>query len=123
MMLVMTKVDYSLTHQLGLFAAEPIPKGTVVWKYQEGFDRLLHQHTLPYLPWVAKQFVDRYFCFWRNVILVDGDDARFMNHSDDPNILADESGLCSAMKAVRNIAKGDELTANYNQFDDTWRKP
>ena len=43
------------------------------------------------------------------------DDARFMNHSADPN--THEKGQSSI--ASRDIAAGEELTCNYGNFDDS----
>jgi hypothetical protein len=52
--------------------------------------------------------------FW-----LDGDDARFMNHSETPNVLAVTAEL---MVATRHIALGEELCCDYRSFDDSCRE-
>ena len=39
----------------------------------------------------------------------------FLNHSDNANMESDEFGTFTA---IRDIKAGEELTSNYNQYDD-----
>ena len=61
-----------------------------------------------------KSYLDRY-CYPRRsdprFIVFEADDARYMNHADDPNF-----GFLSEDEAValRDIAAGEELTCDYN---------
>ena len=63
-----------------------------------------------------KSYLDRY-CYPRRsdprFIVFEADDARYMNHADDPNF-----GFLSENEAValRDIAAGEELTCDYNAF-------
>jgi SET domain len=41
--------------------------------------------------------------------------AWFLNHSDDPNVAADSD---YRFYAIRNIKKGEELTANYHTYSE-----
>ncbi len=41
MLLVKTKIGQSNISGIGVFADEFIPKGTVIWRYQEGFDQMI----------------------------------------------------------------------------------
>ena len=41
MLLVRTYLDRSAIHGIGLFAAERIPKGTVLWRLEPSIDLLL----------------------------------------------------------------------------------
>jgi hypothetical protein len=41
------------------------------------------------------------------------DDARYMNHSDQPNLAIQGED----MHALRDIAAGEELTCDYREFD------
>lgn len=42
MLLVRVRVDRSPIHGLGVFAAEPIARGTDVWRFTPGFDLEAH---------------------------------------------------------------------------------
>lgn len=44
-----------------------------------------------------------------------GDDARFINHSETPNLLC---YLDDFVVAARDIEAGEELTENYREFHD-----
>ncbi len=117
MLLVKTKVALSKIHGLGLFADQPIRKGTVVWKFQKGFDLKIHKEKLKLLSApVKRRFLQlTYFNKKRGEYILDFDDARFVNHSEKPNII--DSGGDSDAIAARNIKKGEELTMNYRSFD------
>ncbi len=48
---------------LGLFAAEHVAAGTVIWKFVEGFDVRVHISSLNDLLPVQQLYIDKYF--WR----------------------------------------------------------
>ena len=121
MLTVQTYLDRSPIHGLGLYAAKRILRGTLVWTYQFPLDyRIPREGLLAKLPPMASLFAARYWCFWGNEALVNGDDARFMNHCDQPNVKALEKGLTLDMVAVEDIEEGEEITTDYRDFDDTW---
>ncbi|MEP7336561.1 MAG: hypothetical protein ABI977_02260, partial [Acidobacteriota bacterium] len=65
-----------------------IPEGTCTWRFQPGFDLLLNEEQLQSLSAPARQQV-RYYAFYdseKSVYVLSGDDDRFTNHSDEPNI-------------------------------------
>jgi len=121
MLLVKTKIGQSKISGIGLFADQFIKKGTAIWKFQTGFDLRVGKDELGNLSESAKEQFLKYaylnpdtqkyiLCF---------DDARFFNHSDEPNSIdvdspGDEEGLDVA---DRDIEKGEELTCNYKDFD------
>ncbi len=120
MLLVKTKIGPSKISGIGLFADQFIKKGTVIWKFQPGFDLRVDKKALNKLSKPAKKQFLRYaylnpdthkyvLCF---------DDARFFNHSENPNCIDvpsdDKEGLTVA---ARDIKKGEELTCNYKDFD------
>ena len=49
-----------------------------------------------------------------------GDDARFFNHSADPNCLDLDDGAGGITVAHRDIQRGEELTCDYALFDLGW---
>lgn len=47
MILIPARVAASRIHGLGLFAVEPIPRGTPVWRFVPGFDPLFPRSNSP----------------------------------------------------------------------------
>jgi len=111
MFIVSNYVKSSPIHGIGVFAGEDIPIGSLVWEYVTGFDQEIG---IDNLPTVIQQYIKDY----GNVVkpgsyLICGDNARFMNHSDSPNI----SGANDKNYALRDIMKGEEITVDYRDFD------
>ncbi len=126
MLLVDTKLGSSGHRGLGLFAKQRIPKGTKIWTFHPGFDQEFDPAQVESLPEAARRLVYRY-CYINEdtgKIVLCADDARFMNHSDDPNatslVEGDEEG---STVAVRDIEPGEEITVDYYEYDaDAERK-
>lgn len=118
MLLVKTYLDKSAINGIGLFAAEAIEAGTVVWRLSD-IDLVIHKRDLEAqkLSELQLKFVETYSYVNGNTYYLCIDDARFMNHSAKPN--THESGQCSI--ASRRIEAGEELTCNYGNFDDSKR--
>ena len=109
MLLVKTRLGTSDIHGLGVFADERIPKGTLMWEFTRGFD--LELRIEDFLP--QKSYILHYgSMFEPGVYLLCGDDARFMNHSDRPNM----SGSGTQNFALCDIAAGEEITCDYREF-------
>lgn len=114
MLLVNARSGSSKIHGTGLFAIEPIPRGTRVWVFQEGHDQTFDPNELSDLSEELQQSIRRYGWLdeeWGRIIL-SGDDDRFTNHSDDANVRWVED----AMIAVRDIAAGEEITNDYRDL-------
>lgn len=118
MLLVKTKLGPSKIHGIGLFAAEQIKTGTVIWCYVEGFDRQIEPELVTSWPELAQSHVYHFCALLRSngKFLMTGDDGRFWNHSDKPNCLTDE-GVTETI-ALRDIESGEELTENYLAYCD-----
>jgi len=114
MMLVKTEVRPSKIQGLGLFALEPISRGTEVWKYVEGFDHEIKDWSN--FPQVALDFLEKYAVFQYGYYTMNNDDARFYNHSDDPNTAWDAER--NAEVAIRDIEADEEITCDYREWDD-----
>ncbi|MSP81917.1 MAG: SET domain-containing protein-lysine N-methyltransferase [Alphaproteobacteria bacterium] len=115
MMLVRTHVSRSSIHGCGLFAAERIAKGTVVWRFEPLFDIVIPLHHVDTLPEAAKAFLKIYAYPSPLVggnLMLDADNGKFMNHSPEPN--TENSSWVSI--ATRDIADGEELTCDYGEF-------
>jgi SET domain-containing protein len=122
MLLVRASVRPSPIHGLGCFAEEPIRAGQVVWVYDERVDTAVATADLHRLP----EPVQEYFLNFGyeeihdgvRVTVLCGDHAKYVNHSDDPNLIDGETNT-----AARDIAPGEELTCNYFKGDlDAERK-
>lgn len=115
MLLVPTYLAPSPLHGIGLFAAEPVPAGELIWSLDETFDLALDETAVAALGPVARGQVERYAYLdpHRRVRILCGDDARFFNHASDANC-RDQPGSDGARTvAVRAIAAGEELTWDY----------
>lgn len=116
MMLVRCRTGPSPIEGLGVFALEPVTAGQPVWRLQPGFDRVLPVDAADGLPVCQQEFLGRhaYFDSRHNALVLCCDDARFMNHADDPNVSDVREDVCYAL---RDIAAGEEFTCNYHQLD------
>jgi SET domain-containing protein len=127
MLMVKTKIAPSTTHGIGLFAAQFIPAGTVTWRFMPGLDLIVPEDILLQLSEASRiQFLNYCYVdkFTKRFILC-FDDERFINHSENPNII--QSGVESETEGVeiaaRDIQEGEELFCDYNHFDfDAVRK-
>jgi SET domain-containing protein len=119
MLLVKTYLDRSTIHGVGLFAAQRIPKGTVLWRLNPLIDTQLSETQIASLTDAAREQIEKYT--YRDRVLgtyvLCGDDARFFNHTENPNCLdlPDEQGGTTV--AARDIEAGEELTCDYSAFD------
>jgi SET domain-containing protein len=115
MLKVKTYIDKSPIAGLGCFAAEVIPKGTVIWTFQDGFDTVIPKETYEGLPERAKRFILN-FCYFdqkKQSCIMCMDNAKYFNHAIDPNCSHDGEDTI----ASRDIFPGEEITENYYTFD------
>jgi len=121
MLLVKTKVGPSKIHDIGLFADQFIKKGSPIWCFTSGLDLKLNEKELTDLPKLARKQILHY-CYHSvvdNTYVLPFDDARFFNHSKNPNttsidIPEDSEGL---EIASRDIQSGEELLCDCREFD------
>lgn len=121
MLLIKTYVAPSRIHGLGLFAGQDILKGTITWRFHPALDIVLTEEQVGELPEVAREFVAEYGSLSKvsGKYIVSSDSARFTNHSDSPNLDSKEvEGEPERVAlANRDIKKGEELTIDYEGFD------
>lgn len=112
MLTVKTHIGNSSIHGTGLFATEFIPKGTLVWKLNSGFDVVLTKEHLLALPPITQDFFMHFSHFDKklNSHILCSDHARFFNKSEDPNCGGDNH---DETVALRDIEAGEELTEIY----------
>jgi len=120
-LLVKTLIRPSRIQGTGLFADEFIKKGTIVWRWEEGFDLRVPEEDLKKLSGPARDTFLKYCYFSKrsNRFVLCFDDARFINHSDTPNlknVFAPDAGEDFDI-AVRDIHPGEEITGDYKEGD------
>lgn len=117
MMLVRTYAAPSAVEGIGVFAAEPIKQGTLIWRYDPDFDRLVPADwALTGAP-VMREFLTRYAYPAHDdptMLVIEIDNGRLMNHSETPN--TDFTKIIEGY-ALRDIAEGEEFLCNYSEFD------
>ena len=119
MLQVKTRLDRSRVHGIGLFADEFIPEGTVIWEFHSSVDTKLTSEQIAQLSLPCQEQMRRYTYrekFSGKYVLC-GDDARFFNHSADPNCIDIDNAAEGLTIARRNIYPGEELTCDYALFD------
>ena len=111
---VPTYVSRSSIHGFGVFASAPIPKGTVIWEFDEGADWALSEQEMAAFPERLKAQMEAWtYQSEDGMYILCSDGAKFMNHSFDPN--CDDRGQDTV--AARDIGAGEELTCDYRAFD------
>ncbi len=119
MLLVKTRALASAIEGVGLFAAEPIQKGAMVWRFEPGIDLVVPEERIATLPEAARAFFKRYAfpCpFFPGGLLLGFDNTRFVNHSLTPNL--DNTGPDTI--ALRDIAEGEEMTTDYAELEPAY---
>ena len=119
--MVKTTIRESTIHGVGLFAAEFIPKGTVIWKFTPGFDLKFTREDILHFPVPLQIYLYKY-C-WRSMksglYCFSSDNGKYINHSERPNTLSyhydGEEEVVTL--AVRDIHIGEEITDNYSSFE------
>ena len=122
MLLVKTKIAPSQIHGIGLFADQFIAEGAITWKMMPPFDLKVSQKDLLKLSDPAKEifFMYSYYSLYSKKYVLCFDNDRFINHSDDPNIVEGEvlvGGEEAVSVAGRDIFPGEEMTCDYRLFD------
>jgi hypothetical protein len=100
---------------LGLFAAEHVPADGIIWVWHHAVDLSYAPDEVREMPEVFQAFLRKYgYRVEDGGIMLNGDDARFWNHSDTPNTFESPDAV---IRAVRAITVGEELTCDYRLFD------
>lgn len=121
MLLVKTRIGPSAIEGTGLFADEDIPAGTKTWEFMPRYDVIFTRGEIDALPEIPRRELLRYVYHSKRSdhFIYCLDNARFMNHSEQPNTRSvyptgDSEGYDVA---IRDIKKGEELTCDYQEFD------
>jgi SET domain-containing protein len=109
------EIRRSAIQGLGAFATEPIPQGTTIIEYAG--ERLTPAESDAKYPDDPTQRHHTFlFAIDDDVVIdasIDGNEARFINHSCDPNCDAVIEEGRIWIEAIRDIAPGEELAYDY----------
>ena len=121
MLLVHTYLADSPIHGRGVFAAEDIPAGALVWKFDFIIDKQITPADFALLPLTAREHIKHYgyFDLRLGVYVLCCDHASFTNHSRDPNTVGRyrHERDFGVDVTTRAIARGEEITCDYGEFD------
>ncbi len=134
MFLKKTFIKFSDIHGIGCFAQEDIQKGEKVWELFPDLDiaipvEKIHSYPEPVINFLkmytyGQQARSKVLEIYtpeqqggsKQVFILCGDNARHMNHSDDPNLIESEENPVINI-AAKDIKAGEEITCNYYDFD------
>jgi len=118
MLLVNARAGMSSIHGYGLIAQEFIPRGTIIWRFQPGFDVVIPEAEIERLSPAARDQVLYYAYFDKqnHSFILSSDDDRFTNHSDEPNSTSKAHCDGDFVVAIRDIQPGEEITINYREI-------
>lgn len=119
MLIVDTKVSESSVHGTGLFANQDIVKGQVIWKFNESscevfyFDKFI----LKCIDLDINSIFNllHYSYVKNNLIYFISNDAKYINHSPEPNVCFLD---WKTEVASRDICKGEEILEDYYKCYD-----
>lgn len=116
MLLVDVLVKTSEIEGLGVFAKQAIARGTTIWRLDPRFDRVVARADYEAASGPVRNWLDRYgypYVGDDSRIVFELDDARYMNHSAEPNMkyVSPEEAI-----SARDIAAGEEITVDYGTF-------
>jgi len=110
-----TYVAASSIAGFGVFTPERLPAGTKIWNFSDGVDWRIGAEDFERLPEPCRERL-RHFLYEEGdgALVLCGDNAKFMNHSTDPN--------CSDADPVHTVTRrvveaGEELTCDYREVD------
>lgn len=120
MLMVSTYLAPSAIEGLGVFAAERIERGQLVWSLNPKFDIFIQVSEIESYPLHMQDYIARYtypHLEMPGVMILDSDNGKFMNHSLRPNT---DFRIFDKGYALVDIAQGEELTCNYHEFDPSF---
>ncbi len=123
-MLVKTILKESPIHGIGLFAAEDIKAGTKIWEFTKGFDQRFTREEILSFPDLLQIYMYKY-C-WRSkkslLYCLASDNGKYFNHSENQNSEScyedSQEEICTY--AIKDIKTGEEITDNYNSFEELY---
>jgi len=101
----------------GVFASQPIPKGSLVY-VQDPLDIKITPQQYQRLDETSRQLAEKYsFLDAKGNRILSWDAAKYVNHSCHPNTMSTAWGF---EVALRDIEPGEEITDEYSLFNLEW---
>lgn len=113
------KLDKSENHGIGLFANMDLTKGQLIYTASPLLDLNITEEQFNSLDEKEKTEV-RWWGFHipdQHLWHVDFDVSKFITHSNKPTVTQDSAYKDAYLVAARDIAKSEELTQNYLEFE------
>lgn len=117
MLLIKAEVLPSKTHGLGLFAKEPISKGSCIWKFSEFLDQEISEEIFSKLSLSEQEYILFYGFLSKKTgkYHLSFDNVKFINHAENGNVGIDTSvqeEVEYPLVATKDIKLGEELLQN-----------
>ncbi len=122
MLMVRTELRPSNIHGIGVFLAEPVRAGQLIWRFDSRIDRVYSDSELAGMPDLLQEFLRTYSTLHAGLRLwvLCGDNARHFNHSDKPNTMSLDIAFGDDV-AAEALPAGTELTSDYRTICDAMR--
>jgi hypothetical protein len=122
MMMVRTELRVSAIHGIGVFLAEPVRRGQLIWRFDSRIDRIFSDSELSAMPGMMQDFLRTYSTLHGDLRLwvLCGDNGRHFNHSDKPNTRSLGIAFGDDV-AAEDLLAGTELTSDYRTICDSMR--
>ena len=122
MMMVDTELRPSSIHGIGVFLAEPVAAGQLIWRFDSRVDRVFSDAELQEMPERLQIYLRTYSTLHHElkIWVLCGDNGRHFNHSDTPNTRSLGVAFGDDVAAV-DLPAGTELTTDYRTICDAMR--
>jgi hypothetical protein len=122
MLMVETELRQSSIHGIGVFLAEPVRSGQLIWRFDSRIDRVFSDAELHEMPENLQHFLRTYSTLHDALKLwvLCGDNGRHFNHSDKPTTHSLGIAFGDDVAAV-DLPAGTELTSDYRTICDAMR--
>jgi hypothetical protein len=122
MLMVETELRPSSIHGIGVFLAEPVAAGQLIWRFDSRVDRVFSDAELRDMPERLQNYLRTYSTLHDGLKLwvLCGDNGRHFNHSDTPNTRSLGIAFGDDVAAF-DLPAGTELTSDYRTICDAMR--
>lgn len=108
---------------IGCFSKQYIKKNDIVFQYDEDLDIIVTKEKYDSFSDNKKYFFDYYASLEKDfsgntVLMLSADNSKYINHSDDPNLLCTD---LNTIVAKNDIIENEELTLDYRTIDENMK--
>ena len=122
MLMVETELKESGIHGIGVFLAEPVRAGQLIWRFDSRIDRVFSDAELQEMPERLQRYLRTYSTLHDGLKLwvLCGDNGRHFNHSETPTTRSLGIAFGDDV-AAQDLPAGAELTSDYRTICDAMR--